>query len=74
MGMKLTNQNYALNSFVSQSRDTWSLTFREADRVTAFENSVARKIFGPKRAEGRRDWIKLELHYLYYLLNIRMTK
>ena len=64
--MKLTNQNYTKNSFVSQARETWSLTLRDAHRVTVFENSVPRKIFWPKGAEGRRDWIKLELHYLYY--------
>jgi hypothetical protein len=31
--------------------ETWSLTFREEHRLRVFENSVLRKIFGPKRAE-----------------------
>jgi hypothetical protein len=30
---------------------TWSLTLREEHRLTAFENRVLRRIFGPKRNE-----------------------
>jgi hypothetical protein len=31
--------------------ETWSLTLREQHRLRVFENSVLRKIFGPKRDE-----------------------
>jgi hypothetical protein len=32
-----------------------------------FENRVLRKIFGPKREEGARDWRKLHNEELYKL-------
>jgi hypothetical protein len=44
----------------------------EEHRLRVFENSVLRKIFGPKREEDE-SWRKLhndELHDLYSLLNI----
>jgi hypothetical protein len=47
--------------------ETWSLTLREEHRLRVFENSVLKKIFGPKREEDR-SWRKLhndELHSLY---------
>jgi hypothetical protein len=47
--------------------ETWSLTLREKHRLRVFENSVLRRIFGPKREEGG-SWRKLhndELHNLY---------
>jgi hypothetical protein len=50
--------------------ETWSLTLREEHRV--FENTVLRRIFGPKREEDR-SWRKLhnyELHSLYSSQNI----
>jgi hypothetical protein len=31
--------------------ETWSLTLREECRLRVFENSVLRRIFGPKRDE-----------------------
>jgi hypothetical protein len=31
--------------------ETWSLTLREEHRLGVFENSVLRRIFGPKRDE-----------------------
>jgi len=31
--------------------ETWSLTLREERRMRVFENSVLRKLFGPKRDE-----------------------
>jgi hypothetical protein len=52
--------------------ETWSLTLREEHRLRVFENSVLRKIFGPKREEDRL-WRKLhndELHSLYSSPNI----
>jgi hypothetical protein len=51
---------------------TWSLTLREEYGLRVFENSVLRRIFGPKR-EVDRSWRKLhndELHSLYSSLNI----
>jgi hypothetical protein len=41
---------------------------REEHGLWVFENSVLRRIFGPKRDEVREDWRKLhnlELHDLY---------
>jgi hypothetical protein len=31
--------------------ETWSLTWREEQRLRVFENRVLRRIFGPKREE-----------------------
>jgi hypothetical protein len=31
--------------------ETWSLTFREERRLRVFENTVLRRLFGPKRDE-----------------------
>ena len=31
--------------------ETWSLTLREGRRLRVFENSVLRRVFGPKRDE-----------------------
>jgi hypothetical protein len=56
--------------------ETWSLTLREEHRLRVFENSVLRRIFGPKRDEVTGDWRKLhneELHNLYSSPN-RMIK
>ena len=39
--------------------ETWSLTLREERRPRVFENSVLKKIFGPKREEVRGEWRKL---------------
>jgi hypothetical protein len=53
--------------------ETWSLTLREEHRLRrVFDNSVLRRIFGPKR-EDDRLWRKLhndELHDLYSSPNI----
>jgi hypothetical protein len=53
--------------------ETWSLTLREELRLRVFENTVLRKIFGPKRDEVRWEWRKLhndELNDLYCSPNI----
>jgi hypothetical protein len=45
--------------------ETWTLTLREEYRLKVFENSVLRRIFGPKREEVTGGWRKLhneELH------------
>jgi hypothetical protein len=48
--------------------ETWSLTLREEHTLRVFENSLLRRIFGPKRDEVMGQWRKLhngELHNLY---------
>jgi hypothetical protein len=57
--------------------ETWSLTLREEHGLSAFENAMLRRIFGPKR-EVDGSWRKLhndELHSLYSSLNtVRVIK
>jgi hypothetical protein len=53
--------------------ETWSLTLREEQRLTVFENRVLRRIFGPKRDEGTGEWRRLhneELNDLYSSPNV----
>jgi hypothetical protein len=38
--------------------EIWSLTLREEHRLVAFENSVLRRTFGPKRDEVTGEWRK----------------
>jgi hypothetical protein len=38
---------------------TWFLKLREEHRLRVFENTVLRRIFGPKRNEVKGDWRKL---------------
>jgi hypothetical protein len=38
--------------------ETWSLTLREEHKLRVFENTVLRRIFGPKREEDG-SWRKL---------------
>jgi len=48
--------------------ETWSLRVREERRLRLFENKVLRRIFGPKRDVGTKEWRKLhneELNDLY---------
>jgi hypothetical protein len=47
--------------------ETWSFTLREEHRLRVFENSLLRRISGPKSDEVTRGWRKLhneELHNL----------
>jgi hypothetical protein len=57
---------------------TWSLTLREEHTLRVLENTVLRKIYGPKGKEVAGDWRKLhikELHVLYSSPNfIRLIK
>ena len=39
--------------------ETWLLTLREERRLRVFENTVLRRIFGPKRDEVTGEWKKL---------------
>jgi hypothetical protein len=53
--------------------ETWSLTLREEHRRVVFENTVLRRIFGPKRGDVTGEWRKLhneKLHILYLSPNI----
>jgi hypothetical protein len=47
--------------------ETWSRTLREKCRLRVFENSVLRKIFGPKRDEVKGKWRRLHNKELYAL-------
>ena len=52
---------------------TWSLTLRKEHRLRVFENSMLRRIFGPKMDEVTGEWRKLhneENSYLYCSPNI----
>jgi hypothetical protein len=44
---------------VTDECETWSLTLREEHRLRVLENSVLKRIFGPKRDEVTGDWRKL---------------
>jgi hypothetical protein len=53
---------------VLYGRETWSLTLREECRLRVYENSVLRRIFGPKRDKVTGEWRRLckeELNDLY---------
>jgi hypothetical protein len=53
--------------------ETWWLALREERRLRVFENSVLRRIFGPKRDEVIGEWRKLndeKVNDLYSLPNI----
>jgi hypothetical protein len=39
--------------------ETWSLTLREEGRLRVFENTVLRRVFGPKRDDLTGEWRKL---------------
>jgi hypothetical protein len=53
--------------------ETWSRTFREEYKHSAFENILLRKTFGHNRDEATREWRRLhneELNDLYSSPNI----
>ena len=39
--------------------ETWSLTLREERKLWVFENTVLRKIFGPRSDEVKGEWRRL---------------
>ena len=58
---------------VLYERETWSLTLREEGKLRVFDNSVLRRICGPKRNEVTGEWRKLhndKLNELYSSPNI----
>ena len=38
--------------------ESWSLILRDEGRLAVFENTVLRRIFGPKRDEVKKEWRK----------------
>ena len=53
--------------------ETWSVTLREERKLRVFENTVLRRIFGPRRDEVMGEWRRLhneELNDFYSSLNI----
>jgi hypothetical protein len=44
---------------VMHGYETWYLTLMEDHTLRVFKNRVLRRIFGPKRDEVTRKWIKL---------------
>ena len=53
--------------------ETWSLTLRDEHRLRVYENTVLRRIFGPKRDEVTEEWREPhneELNDLYSTPNI----
>jgi hypothetical protein len=70
--LKIKIYTIVILSFVLYGCEIWSLTLREEHRLRVSENTVLRRIFGPKMEEDR-SWRKLhndELHSLYSSPNI----
>jgi hypothetical protein len=80
LSSRLLSENYKIKIYKTiilpvglYGCETWSLTLREERRLRVFENSVLRRVFGPKRDEVTGDWRKLhnkEVNDLYSLPNI----
>jgi len=52
--------------FVFYGCETWLLTLREVHRLRVCENSVLRRIFGPRRNQVTGEWRKLHNEELNY--------
>ena len=66
--LKIKINKTTILSVVVYGCETWSLTLREERRLMVYENTVLRRIFGPKRDEVTLKWGKLhneELNDLY---------
>jgi hypothetical protein len=53
--------------------ETLSLTLREDCRLRVFENTVLRRIFGPKWDEVTGEWRKLHNEKLYILYSSQIS-
>ena len=54
--IKIKIRRTVILSVVMYGCDAWSLTLREENRLRVFENSVLRKIFGPKWGEVKDEF------------------
>jgi hypothetical protein len=54
-------------AFMKLNCEAWSLTLSEEHKFIVFENTVVRKILGPKRDKVRGDWRRLNREWLYDL-------
>jgi len=66
--LKIKTSRIPILSVVLYGCETWSFTLREERSLKVSENSVLRRIFGPKWDEVKREWRKLhneELNDLY---------
>ena len=57
--IKIKTYRTTILPVVLYGRETCSLTFKEEHRLRVFENSVLRRISGPKRDEVTDEWRKL---------------
>jgi hypothetical protein len=58
---------------VLHEHEIWSLILREKHRLRVFQNTVLRRMLGPKRDEVKGEWRSLnykELHNLYSSPNV----
>ena len=66
------NTLYGVSSIILYGCEKWYLTLREQRRIKVLENSILRRIFGPKR-NANGEWRLLhndELHSLHLSPNI----
>jgi hypothetical protein len=70
---KITVYSTVILPVVLYGRESWSLTLRDKQRLSVFENRVLRRMFGPKRDEATQGWRRLyneELNDFYSSPNI----
>jgi hypothetical protein len=67
MDVKVNIYKTILVPVVLYECEIWSLTLREEHRQRVFDNSVLRRIFGPKRDEVTGEWRKLHMRsFIFY--------
>jgi hypothetical protein len=55
--------------------ENWSLTLRLESRLRLFENTLLRRVFGPKRDEVTEEWIELhEEHHKVMTLRLSSNR